>query len=76
MPGYGGLKRNDMKVNEKCECIDCHTCNGSGSVWVSDGHMSAWRFDDMGDSEICPDCGGDGLSYVCLKCQLEYEEEE
>ena len=65
-----------MKVNEKCECIDCPDCRGSGSVWCSDGRMSPWRFDDMGDSETCPTCGGDGLSLVCLKCQLEYEDRE
>ena len=65
-----------MKVNKKCECIFCSTCKGSGDVWVSGGHMSAYRFDDMGDSEPCPECDGDGLSLVCLKCQLEYEDEQ
>ena len=65
-----------MKVNEKCECIDCGTCKGSGSVWVSDDRMEGFRFDDMGDFETCPDCDGDGLSYYCLKCSLEDEDEE
>jgi DnaJ-class molecular chaperone len=65
-----------MKVNEKCECVSCHTCNGFGSVWVSGDHMSAYRFDDMGDLETCPECDGDGLSSYCLKCSLEDEDDE
>jgi DnaJ-class molecular chaperone len=67
-----------MKIPEKCECIACGTCKGTGTVWVSweGDFMSAERFDDMGDTESCPDCGGDGLYYYCLKCSLEDEEEE
>ena len=65
-----------MKVNEKCECIDCDTCKGSGRVWVSGNEMSAYRFDDMGDSESCPECGGEGITFFCLKCSLEAEDEE
>ena len=64
-----------MKINEKCECVDCPTCKGKGSVWVSDGVMGPGRFDDMGDSEVCPECGGEGVSAYCLKCDLEYQEE-
>lgn len=64
-----------MKVNEKCECIDCPTCEGDGTVWVSGNKMEAHRFDDMGDIECCPGCGGDGISICCLKCSLEEEEE-
>jgi DnaJ-class molecular chaperone len=63
-----------MKVNEKCECVDCPTCNGSGSVWVSGDRMSANRFDDMGDLETCPDCNGEGISVYCLKCVLESQD--
>jgi hypothetical protein len=66
-----------MKVNKKCECIFCPTCKGYGNLWVSFSgkHFSSERFDDLADLEPCFDCGGDGISQMCLKCQLEYENE-
>jgi len=53
-----------VKVNEKCECVVCSTCGGSGFVWVSGNHMSAHRFDDTGDMELCPTCEGEGITSV------------
>ena len=65
-----------MKVNEKCECVDCDTCKGSGTVWVSGDHMSAFRFNDEGDMESCPECGGEGITSMCLKCWMDQEDDE
>jgi hypothetical protein len=65
-----------MKVPEKCECVNCPECNGQGEIWVSGDYSSPNRFDDMGDYETCSFCGGDGLHYYCLKCQLEEDEDD
>ena len=65
-----------MKINKKCECIDCPTCKGDWRVWVSGNIIEAYRFNDEGDSESCPDCGGEGVSSYCLKCALEDESDE
>ena len=65
-----------MTINETCECIPCPECNGSGYIWVSGDRSGPERFDDDGDFESCPLCGGDGLYFYCLKCQLEEDMEE
>ena len=65
-----------MRIPEKCECIACSTCQGNGTVWVSGNDISAYRFDDMGDIETCPDCDGDGLYDYCLKCYYEDIDED
>ena len=44
----------------------CPWCNGTGVD----------RYQVAGGTEPCPECDGDGLSLVCLKCQLEYEDEQ
>jgi len=67
-----------MKINEKCECITCHECDGSGSIWISYSgkYMGKHRCDDLDEMDTCGECGGEGITSMCLKCQLEYEDEQ
>ena len=54
--------RSDIKrvSAEKCHCVSCCMCNGTGRI----------RFDDYtGDSEPCEDCDN-GVSQVCDRCTL------
>ena len=65
-----------MKIPDKCDCIDCPDCGGTGDWWQSGDHMAPHRFDDMGDFVTCPTCDGDGLQYYCMKCWQQYQEYE
>lgn len=67
-----------MKINEKCECTPCPDCNGTGTVWFSFSGkcLGNHRCDDLDEWESCERCDGHGIDSVCLKCQLEYEDEQ
>ena len=67
-----------MQVNKKCECETCWECMGSGEIWVSwsGEYLGRNRCDDFDELETCPECGGEGITSLCLKCRLEYEQFE
>ena len=64
-----------MKI--MCECIDCHECGGTGTVWFSFGgkYMGIRRCDDLDEMELCEECGGTGVSSTCWECQQDCEDD-
>ena len=71
----------DKVAAEACCCARCPDCNGTGSLWVTlDGKYHTHRCDDLGDLEMCEECGGSGISHECGRCielnDLDRDEDE
>lgn len=59
---------------EPCKCIQCGTCNGSGTIRIDCPGWPEW------DLETCDECCGRGIIETCDRCQLlndmDYQLEE
>jgi hypothetical protein len=58
-------------TDERCTCITCPECGGTGSVWFSfcGKYLGNYRCDDLDELERCPECEGGGLVEMCDYCQ-------
>lgn len=54
-------------------------CKGTGNIWRAfDGsYLGHCRCDDLDEMDECPQCYGDGITWLCDECQeaLEVERE-
>lgn len=58
--------------DEPCRCVNCHDCNGSGSIWLDfrGRYLGSSRCDDLDELEICESCGGCGIVETCSRCEM------
>ena len=69
---------------ERCTCVRCGECNGSGNVWFTFGralyggheYLGSRRCDDLDEMETCDECNGSGITEECDRCALLREIEE
>lgn len=64
--------------DQRCECVRCAECRGSGTVWFSFGgktYLGSGRCDDLDEMETCGECSGSGIVEVCDHCYDRYEQE-
>ncbi len=66
-----------MAERERCKCVICPECGGSGDVWESiTGEYIGWaHIDDLDHLITCPMCDGEGILEYCSAC-LQAEEED
>lgn len=59
---------------EKCTCLKCPTCDGTGTYYVGLGgrYEGAHRSHDLQDPEYCEYCDG-GVIEECAKCFAQRE---
>lgn len=68
--------------SEKCACVRCSFCGGSGQEWysISGKFLGGRHSDDLDASEPCEECGGTGIVETCDRCtlltDLDHEDEE
>jgi hypothetical protein len=63
-------------TTDRCECVSCGDCGGSGRVWYSfpgpdrgGQYLGNNRCDDLDEMDTCPTCDGRGITDVCDHCQ-------
>ena len=64
---------------DKCRCVQCGECGGSGIVWYSftGEYLGNHRSDDLDDLDTCPECHGLGIDGLCSYCEeLLHDEDE
>ena len=61
-----------------CECVNCDECDGFGQVWISwsGKYIGKYKQSDCEDLDSCPDCDGDGRTFICHECETEEEYDE
>jgi len=64
--------------NQRCTCLPCPDCFGSGRTHIDRNGQIAMRIADATDIEPCPTCYESGIAKVCARCQainyvLKYE---
>lgn len=52
---------------EKCKCVYCLECRGTGKVEYRTGLYPEW------DLESCSSCYGTGISEMCTRCEMVEE---
>jgi hypothetical protein len=65
-------------MSDRCECVSCGACGGSGTVWFDfrGRYLGNHRCDDLDDMDTCEECGGSGIVETCAYCQEMEERDE
>lgn len=78
------MSNEQVPSEERCTCVSCGECRGSGTVWFSFGsprygggiYLGSGRCDDMDEMETCSECQGSGISQECDNCAFRRELEQ
>lgn len=68
-------------MSDRCECVRCSQCDGSGNVWFEfpgpprGRYLGRHRSDDLDEMETCEECGGSGIVETCEMCAEALQEE-
>lgn len=64
-------------MDDKCTCVVCPECGGTGNVWwsFSGKYLGRFRLDDLDVLEPCEECGGSGIIEMCDYCAMLDEDD-